>query len=759
MTLKMNKIMHPIAALLFMAATAATVSARTTVNLSGRESTGFNALDHTLQKPLGNPSFPAGHRFGDGLFIGAGIGTSIIGDDFSGGIRPGIRAGGHLGGWITPVHGIRLGADVGLLSVHKGIGRTWFGAARADYLTNLSSLLYGYKPDRRFELISAIGLEYQRTCQTGYGWGHELGIEAALQCRFNVASSMYVFIEPRLVVQSGTHYDHQYDWRRFKSDVSLNVGLGYRILSGRMRAMGSTPFKQINDDNLYFGAGGGVLAMTRENFPSAMVNGHNLIASAFAGKMLSSTSALQFDINFGRFRMSRPTIDNRMLSIASLDYVLNLDNAFGGYHPENVFQLLLNVGVSAGMANAKLAPGANAGLTGMFRLTDNWGLYIKPQAHFFSSRFARELNTRQAPLASLSVGVRYTIGDFSRLHPESYETYNTAKHWFLTTALSAGYRPRGDYGPGMSAIAGFGKQFTPVSSWRLSLDGAYFPRWPRYIGLTGHLDYLTSITSAMYGYDPDRVFDLQLVLGALGGVGTHHSPAKIMLGLKGGLQANFRLNSSLDLFVEPVFLVTNTPINEVRRHWVPEVRAYVGLKYRLGTPEGRGYMSDTPYGPTPYFAGIATGPSVYSQSLSRENFKISGLLEFSVGRWFSMVSGARLVYSNDWLRSWNRSYYSGALHADYLLNLTSLMERRSSRTFHIIGAAGIGMGFSSKSYSPQAVGPMAYGGVQFRFNLPHNFDFHIEPGANFIANRISPAATRHRFAIAGHLAVGTSYRF
>ena len=31
-------------------------------NVNGRESSGFNALDHVLQKPLGNPSFPENEK-------------------------------------------------------------------------------------------------------------------------------------------------------------------------------------------------------------------------------------------------------------------------------------------------------------------------------------------------------------------------------------------------------------------------------------------------------------------------------------------------------------------------------------------------------------------------------------------------------------------------------------------------------------------------------------------------------------------------
>lgn len=724
------------------------------LNVAGRESSGFNALEHVLQRPFGNDSFPAGQNFGNNMFISAGAGISAIGDDFMGRIRPGFRLGGQLGGWVTPVHGLRLTADLGVLSVHSGVGRTWFGSAHFDYLLNISALMRGYDPARRFELIGTVGPEYQRIRKNGV-WGNELGIGASLQMRFNVAPSLYLYLEPRLAMLAGKRYDQPHDWRRMRADVSMNLGLGYRILHGAARMAGATRFVQTKDDNLFFGLGAGIWDMTRPNFPRHMLSTRNIAGKAYVGKMFSSASGLRLDMDFGEFDNGSA---NRHAAIASLDYVLNLNSAFGGYHPREVFQLLLNLGVSGAYVNVKgssIYPGVNASLTAMFRLSNNWGIFIEPQVYAFTGGFAEKLGAHNSPLMSALVGLRYTVGDFSRLFPESYADYAPAKHWFITMGAGAARRMRGDYGTGLSGIVGFGKRFTPVSTWRITVDGNVFPRSPLYASAFVAADYMASLTTSTCGYDPDRVFDLHALIGVMGGAANYVGPLRASYGLRAGLHADFRLNRHLDLFVEPLFLASRGPVSRHAQGWTPDLRVMLGLNYKLGTPEGmRGRLSETVYGQRRNFASLTAAPTLYSGSRHRP----SGALDASVGRWFSMVSALRLTYSNDWVGTSRRTLYVGTGHLDYMLNFTSLMDRSASRRFHIIGVLGAGVAFCGNAGS--SAGLAATAGVQFRYNLPANFDIHLEPNALIWANRVTPDyGSPQRFTAQARLSLGASYRF
>ncbi len=732
---------------------------RVSINLRGQESSGFNALDYVLQKPLPADTFPADDKgFGHHFFIGAGGGVSMIGNSLSGSIKPGFRLGGQVGSWFTPVHGIRIGADAGLLSVHKGITRTWFGALRADYLLNMSALLRGYDPNRKFELIGSVGMEYQRLRQYGV-WGNNIGLGAALQMRLNVGQSFYLFAEPRLAVLTGRRYDGANDWRRMKADMSLNIGLGYRILHGNMRKLHSTPFEIKNDDQLYFGTGGGLWCLPRNSFRMK-----NPFGEAFVGKMFSSASGLQFTMGFNQLRRELP-LGNKYLATASLDYILNLGNALGGYSPRDVFQTQLNVGVSGAMLPSPhgrvLSPGVSLGLTGLFRLSDNWDIFIHPQMYVFGRKVTENMRQRYSPLAAVNLGVRYTIGDFSRLSPESYTEFNKdPKRWFISAGFGYGHKYRSNFGHGVDVYVGLGKRLTPVSSWRVQLVGDVYSHSPRLCEASVHIDYLSSITTAMYGYNPERLFDLQMVLGINAGASHYNGPLKASFGLQGGFQANFRLGEHFDLYVEPQFLAVSGPTISNSRSWFPELRAQIGLRYKFGSEGKREKVNttDTSYENERNFVSLSAGPLAFSGTILHGMPHITGGLDIAVGHWFTRVSGLRLTYANDWIYRNEKNNYIGSAHLNYLLNITSLIDRSPSRRFHVIGAIGGGLGISPKAFVK--VSGMAYGGVQFRYNLPFNIDIHIEPGLEAWPNRLIPNPTSvTRFEFAGKLSVGASYRF
>lgn len=755
----MNKIIRCISLLMLLVGLSTPANAKkSTLNLKDHPSSGMNALDYILQKPLGNDTFPADEKgFGKHFFLSAGVGTSALTNTFST-PHPGLYVNGQVGSWFTPVHGIRLVGKGGMLSLQRNNGGTWFGGGQVDYLLNLSYLLRGYNPYRKFELIATVGLEGDLMRHNGI-WGKQLGIGSSLQMRFNCGPSLYLYVEPRLAMVAGTRYggikDNPY---RMKAEPSLSIGLGYRILTGKYRAMGSSPFIQTKDDNLFFGAGVGAWAPIRK------VSNLGISGDVYVGKMFSSASGLQLNVAAGRRGPEGPEW-SRYYTIGTLDYVLNFDNAMGGYRPGRVFNLLGNIGVGAGYAMVHnrpntLSPAISAGLTGVFNVSPNWAITIHPQAYFSTSSFFAALNSKRPMIASVDLGLRYTIGRFSQNFPGSYADLADTKRWFITAGGGLGSRFRHSYGPGADLFVGFGRRITPVSSYRVMATGVVFPKAPCAIDFTVGVDYLSSITTAMMGFNPDRVFDLQLVLGVLGGAAEYDGPVRMAIGAKAGLQGNFRLNKHLDLFIEPHIIGSRLPIDGTYSI-IPEARCNIGLTYRLGNTSGqRGHISETPYGDGRNFAGIAGGPSIYYGYATRSNLLPSGALDVNVGRWFSMVSGLRLVVSNDWCRTSSESkFYIGAVHADYLLNLTSLFDRSAERRFHILGAAGLGLAYAQNGQWP--VGAAAYGGIQFRYNLPANIDLHLEAGAQAWQRRVLPAASNygHSALVAPRLLMGASYRF
>ncbi|MDE6403521.1 MAG: hypothetical protein K2K86_06910, partial [Muribaculaceae bacterium] len=371
------------AAMLMTAAVVSPAAAqRKKTNFDGATTSGFNAMDYRLQKPLGNPTFPEDKKgFGKNFFLGFNAGGVLIGNNFSGKLNGGGTLGIRMGSWFTPVHGIRIGADAGKNTLGKDLGNTWFKGLHAEYLLNVTNLMRGYNPERRFELIGTLGAQLQRNKYNDI-WGTNYGISTSLQARFNVQPSMYLYVEPQLAVLGGAKYNSPETVNRFHANLALNVGIGYKILTGRERIKGARIFEQKDDDNMFFGLGGGLFGVL--NLNPKIKNSH---VRAFGGKMFSSTSGLQFAIDHSYYTTGTYQNDcgpyNQHIIMGSVNYDLNLNNAFGGYRPTDVFQMILNVGPTVatvtGVAPHKFHFGVQAGLMGLFRLSSNWGIYVHPQ--------------------------------------------------------------------------------------------------------------------------------------------------------------------------------------------------------------------------------------------------------------------------------------------------------------------------------------------------------------------------------------------
>lgn len=731
-------------------------AAKMNYTLNDTVRTGFNALDHVLQKPLGNPVFDS-KRFGDRLFLSGGAGVLMASPD----ARPGVAGEFSIGDWATPIHGWRVGLGAGMHSVSKGSDNVYFGSVSADYLLNLTSLLRGYRSGRPFELIGALGAEYQRI-KDGDRRGNGFGLRASLQARFNVSPSLFLYVEPRLTMQAGMKYSGLHgDYRRFRPDMGLSLGLGYRLLRGEERVSGATDFINVEDNHMFFGAGGGMVSFLRGADHSSLGAG----ARINVGKWLSSVAALRISGELGRYGFPGCDPSRRYIAVGGLDYVWNIASAFGGYRPDELFGLNLNLGVAAAYADnakGKLYPGVGGGLTASFRLSRNWSFYVEPQVRLFTRDFSEAVGKGRslAPVGSVMAGLNYTIGNFAHDFPESYQEYAASKKYFLTWGAAPAWCLRGDYGTGVVGSVGFGKRFTPISSWRLTADGEIFSHSPRYITLSLSADYLFSISTSMAGFNPDRVFDLSGVLGVTGGIAHYGGrPVKPVMGGKAGFHGAFRLSDALELYVEPVLLATKARgLNATG--WNPAVRVMTGLTYRLGCGEAfaKGALYESPLDGACNFVSLSGGPMLFSGNYNDR--RVNGSMDLSLGRWFTLVSGLRAGFTYDIVPDDNRRRRAGmgSVHADYMLNMTSLITRDAARRFHIIGILGGGVSFSDVETSRS--GLMLETGMQFRYNLPGNVDLHLEPDLSFVMNHVLPNY-RHsaHFVVLGRVLAGVSYRF
>ena len=269
-------------------------------------------------------------------------------------------------------------------------------------------------------------------------------------------------------------------------------------------------------------------------------------------------------------------------------------------------------------------------------------------------------------------------------------------------------------------------------------------------------DYLFNLSAFTAGYNPDRIFDLLALVGVYGGAGNYQKKNEFVYGARAGLQGRFNLSSDIDLFIEPQLVASHMPHSY--NNFDPEGRVLVGLNYKLGggavaagrrAPDRRNFVS------------VSVGPSLFSETIMMDQYrKVSVGADLSLGRWLTGVSGISVGLGYDFIAPHSsRTLNVGTLHADYLLNLSSLFEPDPDRRFHLIASLGTGLGWSNYN-SEGGIGWVARGGVQMRWNVSRSVDLFVEPSMTLWDDKLYDGVLNtHHFIGVGRVSLGTAYRF
>lgn len=549
---------------------------------SGVSVTGFNALDYVLQKPNRNVTFGS-KKFGDRLFVSFEAGPAWFHNpeqlfDFP---KTDPTFGISVGDWVTPTHGWRASLNGGFRHLDGG-HHPIYGGISVDYLGNLSALVRGYDPSRRWEFIGSAGLEYQLLHHCGDN-SSLFGLRLGLQARLNLNKSSFVYVEPRVGLYAGDAIDHTWNYR-YRIQPSIMFGFGYRRLSGAERRAASDKFVSRGfEENMFYELGGGWTDLKRHDGKAGLFTDQNISAMFSAGKWFNPTSALRLTGAYGKLNYRQAFIR------ADLDYVWNITSALTGYRLSEVFDLDFSAGLSGiyvNKAKMKFYPGAKVGLQATFNVTHNWGIFIRPELHMYGRHFTDDIVDREA-MSSLHLGVRYTVGDYKYDYESNLATFREkeSKKNFVTATVGPAKYNNGSYGIGCALQLGYGRWFTPMSAWRVTLDAQTFPRSEyelRNVSLGA--DYILSLSSALLGYDPSRFFDFSGSVGAYGGlahcVRTSESKAmRPLLTFKASFLWSFRITDDLRAVVETQSLASNLPLPNGNYQMRPEMRLMLGAHY------------------------------------------------------------------------------------------------------------------------------------------------------------------------------------
>lgn len=711
---------------------------------------------------VNNDAFDWPRRIGNlYLTMGAGF-AGVMKSSLSNPLpNKGYRIFGGVGTWWNAVSGTRLLFNYSSLDASYTSFRTLAVGGQLDYLLNLTSLFYGYDRNRLFSLIGVAGLNYDYVSSEGR-FRHSLGAGAGLQGFFRLNDMFGLFIEPRFNVGTDNRWE-RYLFNDLDVIPTVTAGLTYHLYGYGAKHGTVEKAREFRNENfvdhMFYGAGVGTAGVLHHELAARPFNRIGPMASVYLGKWFTASSGVRLSAGAGAFRDSEPGY--RKFGLVQLDYLWNINSTLYGYNPSRIFEANLGVGAVLSYVTGNhpgFYPGASLSLQGLWNVGSGIGLFVEPQVRAFGKNYSRE-SYAQLPfdlLGSVNVGLRYRLDRYD--YRANHAAYDGSDKYFVSLAYTGRWlRESGmNFAAGYGVSFSLGKWYTPLSAWRLGVDYGYYGTKEQYMNLSLSADYLFNLSAFTAGYNPRRVFDLLAVGGFYGGVGNYQKKNDFVYGARAGVQGRFNVSSDMDIFVEPRLVVSHTPLGY--DNFDTEALVLIGLDYKLGrdavaagrrAPGHRNFMS------------FSIGPSLFSETILMNRYrKVSVGGDLSFGRWFTGVSGVSVGLGYDFIAPHSsRTLNVGTLHADYLLNISSLFEPDPDRRFHLIATVGTGLGWSNYN-SEGGIGWVARGGVQLRWNVSRSFDFFVEPSMTLWDDKLYDGVLNtHHFIGVGRVSLGTACRF
>lgn len=702
-----------------------------------------SALNYMLQRPKVAKHFE-NKTFGDHLFVEGGVGVnSIVTRSSSHFSKIGLTGQLGIGDWVTPLHGWRLGVQGGKLSGESNNPNVM--GVSLDYLLNLTALSLStlrdstYSNPRTFELIGDMGVDYIYTSNNG-NHQNALGAHLGLRGQVNVSRFGYLYVEPMIGLYSDK-ITNESNWRGYRFAASIAAGLGYRLQEGHRS---STAFEDDGHflNHTFISFTGGPSAILQNGGSQTKYSGGR--AGAYIGKWFNPYSGLRLGAMASTYKQE----DHQRVKAlnASIGYLWNMHNTFGGYDPDRTFWINAvadaSINASASGDGRHLTPGIGAGLQGNFHLGKGVDFYLEPRVDAYKKEYAvyaptmKKLNVA----GSIMAGLTFTQGGDTRTQlarNDDFKAVTPYDHLFIEAGAGLSL-------PGISsavshpftytrpaAFVGIGKWFNATSGVRL---------WGQFAQIEGRendrvktvsagADYLWNINNAFHGYDPDRHFELIGELGA--NLAVHGGENnKVYPGLQVGLKGLWHMNKMWGLFIEPQAQLHSK--NYLAQFTTPGVRSDVTATLMAGLQI---YMNG--YEPTEnrerfdaterknFFSVDAGGFANASGLREKTNYGATGRLSY--GHWYSPVSAWRLSLTGQVNPQSGHRFASILAGGDYIADLSTLSYGyNEDRVVSLRALAGLNFGADYTSGKAHFVSDI-HGGGQLAFRTGRNVELYVEP--------------------------------
>ncbi len=731
----------------------------------------INALDYRLQRPRVTKQFDD-KRLGSHIFADFGGGANLVGGN---GIRPGAQAAFNIGAWITPEHGVRVGATGGVYRF-KGINAAFYGGY-ADYMLNVTALASRhYTGVRPVELYAFAGLDLagsSRNGKKGKGFGAHIGLRG--QARLSRCT--YLYLEPRVgIIQDDV--PQVYTWHNYRPVASVMAGVGYRMAYGdkRFHFTDSTGLSKTAGEGWMVSVSGGATAMIAGNV-SQWKHYLGERVGLSVGKWFGSTNGVRLTGTGVCFKQNGKA-DVRGLGV-SADYMLNLHSLFAGNNPARRYWLNGLVGVSANFTSSYAGThatfGMGAGLQPNVRISPDVSVFIEPRVDAYRYKYATSRNTtgKWDITGSVLAGLTWTSHP-AYLHraPDGGEEFvQESWHDHMFVEASAGgnipilhtsvERPLSYVRPTVSI--GVGKWFAPLHGMRFWTQMAQTEydngHSQRYIHSTIGLDYLFNFSNAIGGYRRYRPLEL------VGALGVNASVRQRKTGLRWfGMDASFKgiwnLNPFCSLYIEPQLRANGgnflpSKLHNSKIDFIATVSG--GMQFNMNgfNRASASALWNGEEGRRSTFS-VAGGVAVQANHPRKSDY-YGPVGRLAYTHWYSPLSAWRLsVQGNSYMYKKHR-LCAGVVGVDFVTDLTAhTYGYEPSRVVSIMALGGVNLGMDycrQKTY----FAPDFHFGGQFNVRLSDNVHAFLEPQVAYRLSRRFKNPRKSRWL--AQALVGLEYSF
>ena len=707
------------------------------------------SFNHLLQGPKVAKHFN-NKKFGDHLFLEGGtqlfLDMSQRTNTSLGDIKP--WANVAIGDWVTPLHGWRAGLLMGKYTLN-GKESSIFGGG-IDYLLNINAVAaQNYEKRKRIEFYGVAGIDaYSSKLEDNHDMA--FGFHLGLRAQAFLSPYTYIYLEPRIGANS-KELVHANTWHKSVLSASALAGVGYALAPLDVHRKEEYPTGASFLDNTFFSLSGGPSMLF--NLGSIGSTSEQIGGSGFLhfGKWFDPSSALRIGLGISNRRQPK---DNNMKALsASVGYMWNMHNTFGGYNPDRRFWINAVADLSAHFGTSghgkKGSLGIGAGLQPNVRIADGIDLFLEPRIDAYTKDYASSVGkTKDIDLtASVLAGIAFHQGIDSKnqlLRNDYFENKTYYDHLFFDLGFG-GFLPLANgLGDdtfshlGIGIYAGLGKWFNATSGLRLWTEFSRLEdtRSDKSDVMNFGLDYLWNLSNALHGYSSNRRCELIASAGVNGM--SNLKSGSFYVGANLGLKGMVHVNDMLSLYLEPQARIYGPNVlpgsSFVFKKTDALAAMMAGVELRMNGYEPSNNIPQFEEDDNNGFFSLAAGFGTTANAPgTSHNYGFAG--RASYGNWWNPVSGWRANISGLAKPKEPYRYASLTLGADYMADFTTLAYGYNpDRIVNIRGIAGVDMGVDFKSeleHWTHFVSNVHIGG-QMAFAVGSKNELYVEPQVGYV---------------------------